>query len=67
MPSENCNKVELLQKLKKSVVVPISTKGDKTDFSKYWGMLLLSNRHKILLNILLSRLTSQAEEIIGDN
>jgi hypothetical protein len=41
----------LLQKLNKSVV-PIYTKGDKTDFSNYWGMLLLSNRHKMLLNIL---------------
>jgi len=58
IPSENWKKVKLLQKLQELVVVSIYTEGDKTDFSNYWGTLLLSNRHKMLLNFLLSRLTS---------
>ena len=40
---------------------------DKTDFSNYRGISLLSATHKILSNILLSRLTAYAEEIIGDH
>jgi hypothetical protein len=47
-------------------VVPIYKKGDKTDCSNYWGISLLSTSYKILSNILLSRLTSYADEIIGD-
>ena len=41
--------------------------GDKTDCSNYRDILLLSNTYKILSNILLSRLTPYAEEIIGDH
>jgi hypothetical protein len=50
-----------------SVIVPIYKKGDKTDCSNYRGTSLLSTTYKILSNILLSRLTSYAEEIIGDH
>jgi hypothetical protein len=45
--------------------VPIYKKGDKTDCSNYRGVSLLSTTYKILSNILLSRLTPYAEEIIG--
>jgi hypothetical protein len=41
-------------------------KGDKTDCSNYQGISLLSTTYKILSNILLSRLTPYAEEIIGE-
>jgi hypothetical protein len=47
-------------------IVPIY-KGDKTDCSNYRGLSLLPTTYKILSNILLSRLTSYAEEIIGDH
>jgi hypothetical protein len=40
-------------------------KGDKRDCSNYRGISLLSTTYKILSNILLSRLTPYAKEIIG--
>jgi sorting nexin-29 len=51
----------------KSITVPIYKKGDKTDCSNNSGISLLSTTYKILSNILLSRLTPYAEEIIGDH
>ena len=42
-------------------------KGDKTERSNHMGILLLPATYKILSNILLSRLTPYAEEIIGDH
>jgi hypothetical protein len=48
-------------------VGPIHKKGDKTDCSNYQGISLLSASYKILLNILLSRLTPYADEIIEDH
>jgi hypothetical protein len=45
--------------------VPIYKKGNKTDFSNYRGLTLLPNMYKILSDVLLSRLTPYAEEIIG--
>ena len=45
----------------------IYKKGDKTDCSTYRGISLLSTTYTILSNILLSRLTPYAEEIIGDH
>jgi hypothetical protein len=51
-----------------SITVPIHKKGDKTDCSNYWGILLLSTSYKILPNILLSRLISPCiDEIIKDH
>jgi hypothetical protein len=47
--------------------VTIYKKGDKTDGSDYRGISLLSTTYKILSNILLSRLTPYAEEIIRDH
>jgi hypothetical protein len=48
-----------------SIVGPIHKKGDKTDCSNYRGISLLSTSYKILSNLLLARLTSYADEIIG--
>jgi hypothetical protein len=50
-----------------SIIVPIYKKGDITDCSKYRGISLLSATYKIVSNILLSRLTPYAEEIVGDH
>jgi len=57
---------------KESIIVPVYKKGGKTDctstdFSNYRGISLLPTTYKILSNILLSRLTPYAEEIIGDH
>jgi hypothetical protein len=73
------NKEELPEEWRKSIIVFINKKGDKTDCSNYRGISLLSNTYKILSNALLSRLTLNlptttivaqpltpyAEEIIG--
>jgi hypothetical protein len=61
------NKEELPEECKESVIVPIYKKDDKTDCNNYRGISLLSTMYKILSNILLSRLTPYAEEIIGDH
>jgi len=57
----------LPEQWKQLIIVPIYKKGDKTDCSNYRGISLLSTTYKILSNILLSRLTPYAEEIIGDH
>jgi len=49
------------------IIIPIYMKGDKTDCSNYRGVSLLPTTYKTLSNILLSRLTPYAEEIIGDH
>jgi len=54
------------EKWKKSIIVPIYKKGDKTDCSNYTGKSLWPTIYNILSNILLSRLNLYAEEIIGD-
>jgi len=61
------NMEELPEEWKESINVPINKKGDKTDCSNYRGISLLPTTYKILSNILLSRLTPYAEEIIGDD
>ena len=53
--------------MEESIIVSICKKGDKTDCSNYRGISLLLTTYKILSNILLSRLTPYAEEIIGDH
>jgi hypothetical protein len=50
-----------------SIVVPIHKNGDKTECSNYRGISLLPSSYKILSHILLSRLISYADEIIGDH
>jgi hypothetical protein len=61
------NKEELPQQWKESITVPIHKKGDKTDCNNYRGISLLSTAYRILSNILLARLTSYDNEIIGDH
>jgi len=61
------NQEELPEEWKKSIIVLLYKKGHTTHCSNYRGLSLLSTTYKILSNILLSRLTSYAEEIIGDN
>jgi hypothetical protein len=61
------NKEELPHQWKESIVVPIHKKGDKTDCSNYRGISLLSTSHKIVSNILLSKLFPYADKIIGDH
>ena len=61
------NKEELPVEQKESIIVPIHKKGDKTDCNNYRAIPLLPTTYKILSHILLSRLTTYAEEIIGDH
>jgi hypothetical protein len=58
------NKEELPEEWMKSIIVPIYTKGDKTVCSNSRDISLLPTMYKISSNILLSRLTPCAEEII---
>jgi hypothetical protein len=48
-----------------SIIVPIYKKGDKS--SNYRGISLLPTTYKILSNVLMSRLTPYAVEIIADH
>jgi len=57
----------LPEEWKESIIVPVYKKGDKTDCNNYRGILLLPTTYKILSNILLSRLTPYAEDVIGDH
>jgi hypothetical protein len=59
------NKEELPQQWKESIIIPIYKKGDKTN--NYRRVFLLSTACKILSNIILTRLTSYVNEIIGDH
>jgi hypothetical protein len=65
----NCiwNNEELSEKWQESIIVPIYKKGYKTDCSNYRGISQLSALYKILSNVLLSRLTPNVDEIIGDH
>ena len=58
------SKDELPEEWKEFIIVPIYKKGDKTDCNNYRGISLLSATYKLLSNILLSRLTQYAKEII---
>ena len=59
------NLEELPEEWKELIIVPIHKKGDKTDCSKCRDISLFPTTYKILSNILLSRLTPYAEEILG--
>jgi len=61
------NNEEFLGEWKENITVHIYKMGDKIDCSNYRGISLLSATYKILSSILLSRLTTYAEEIIGDH
>ena len=60
-------KEKLPEEWKESIIVPIHKKVDKTDCNNYRGISLLPTTYKIFSNILLSRLTPYAKEIIGDH
>ena len=60
------NNEELPEEWKESIIVRIYKKADKPDYSNYSGISILLTTCKILSNILLSRLTPYADEIIGD-
>ena len=61
------NKEELPEEWKELFIVLIHKKGNGTDFSNYRDISLLPTTYKILSNILLSRLTPYAEEVISDH
>ena len=61
------NKEELPEEWKELFILPVYKKDDKTDFSNCRGLSLLPTTYIIISNILLSRLTPYAEEIIGDH
>jgi len=54
----------LLEVWKELIIVPVYKKSDKTDYRNYRSIPLLPTTYKILPNILMSRLTPHAEEII---
>ena len=60
------SKKELSEHWKDSIIVPTCKKSEKIDCSNNGGIPILSTMYKILSNILLSRLTPHAEEIIMD-
>jgi hypothetical protein len=49
------------------LIVPMYKKNDKTDYSNYRGISRLPTTYKMLPNILLSRLTPYATEMLGDH
>jgi hypothetical protein len=61
------NKEQLPDEWKESITVPIHKKGNKTDCNNYRGISMLSTPYKILLIILLSRLSPYVDESIGDH
>jgi hypothetical protein len=61
------NTEEMPEEWKESIIVPIFKNGDKTDCSNHRGVSLLPTNYKTLSNVLLSRLTPYADDIIGDH
>jgi sorting nexin-29 len=57
----------LPQQWKESIIVPIHTKGNKSECNNYRGISLLSTAYRILCNILLARFTPYVNEIIADH
>ena len=57
---------ELPEEWKESIILPVYEKGVETECNNFRGISLLSTTYKILSNILLSRLISYAEAIVGD-
>ena len=54
------------QEWKESIIVPNHKKGDRMYCNNYRGISLWFNLYKILSNILSSRMTPYANEIIGE-
>jgi len=55
----------LAEEWRESIIARIDKKGDKTYCRNYRDIPLLSSAYKLSSNVLLSRLTPHAEEIIG--
>jgi hypothetical protein len=62
-----CNKEELPDQWKESIILLVHKMGDKTDCNNYRGISLLINFIQNSINILLSRLSPCIDEIIGDH
>jgi hypothetical protein len=60
-----CNKEELPDQWKESIIVTVHKKGNKTDCN-YCGLSLISTAYKNLSNTLLSQLSPYIDEIIWD-
>jgi hypothetical protein len=61
------NKEKLPEGCKESIIVPIYKKDDERDLCNYRGISLLPTTYKMLSNILPSKLTPYADEIIGNH
>jgi hypothetical protein len=61
------NKEESPIQWKESIIVPIHKTGDKTDCNNYRGISVLLTSCTILSSILLSRLSPNIDEIIGEH
>jgi hypothetical protein len=61
------NMENLPDQWKESIIIPVHKKADQTDCTNYRGISLLSTLYKFFSNILLSRLSPYADEIIGDH
>jgi len=59
------NKEELPEEWKDSIVISIYKKGDKTDCRNYTVTSFLTTTYKIVSDVLMSRVTPYAEEIVG--
>ena len=59
------NKDEMREEWKELIILRIYKKDNKTDYINYRGISVLPTTYNILSNLLLSRLTPYAEEIIG--
>jgi hypothetical protein len=57
---------ELPDQWEESLIVPVYKKGDETGCSNYREISLLSVSYRILSDILLSRLSTYTDKIIGD-
>jgi len=55
----------LPEEWKELIIEPARNSGDKTEFSNFGGVSLVPITYKILSNILSSRVTLYAEEILG--
>jgi hypothetical protein len=60
----NLNQEELPHQWKVSVVMPTYKKGDKTNYSSYRGISVLSTSNKMLSTILLSRLNRYVIKVL---
>jgi hypothetical protein len=65
---KHCEKTRILDSVEGSIIIPIYTKGDKTNCSRgnYCGISLLSTSNNTVSNILLARLSPYEDEIVEE-